>query len=492
MSTETGLSAIIPEDRLKGRMGVFDVMFTVIAYNAPAVVFLGALPVTMLIGNGIGTPVLFLVVGVVLAVLGSGLINLSSSMRRPGGFYSIVSAGLGKVPGLAIGFAALLTYFCAMLGAYAIGPVGLTGFIASEFHTPEIPWWIVGIVMVFAIGLLGFLNIQFSARVLYVFLGVEFLLILAYVIAVTVHGGAHGIGFDSFEPKNIFSGSLATGALFVILCFGGFEATVIFREEVKNPNRTIKRATYATVAVIALAYAILGWAFINAYGPDAVMAVLEKGYATAAADSVRQYVGEWGYVLANILLVTSSFALGLASHNVLTRYIYNFGKDGILPASIGATHPRHGSPYKASIVISIVSLLGVGFMAVAPVAQTTLYATTAGFLSYGMIIMLVVVSIAAGAYMLRRRSSSTVHAVVMFVVAALLAAALVFASVRFDLLSGLTGGAAVVGLVVCWAIVLAGAIIALVLRRVRPGIYSRIGREDADVIDEDVEEVSAR
>lgn len=491
MSTETGLNAISPGDRLKGKMGVLDVMFTVIAYNAPAVVFLGALPVTMLIGNGLGTPVLLLAAGAVLAVLGSGLINLSAAMKRPGGFYSIVSAGLGKVPGLAVGFAAVLTYFCALLGAYAIGPVGVTGFLTSELGAPEIPWWVVGIIMVAVIGVLGFRNIQFSARVLYVFLGFEFLLIFAYIIAVLVHGGANGIGFDSFLPQNVFSGSIATGALFAILCFGGFEATVIFREEVKNPDRTIKRATYGTVAVIAISYALLAWAFINAYGPNAVMSVLEGDYAGAAGASVREYVGEWGFVLANILLVSSAFALGVASHNVLSRYVYNFGKDRLLPSSMGATHPKHGSPYRASIVISVVSVLGVIGMAIAPVDQTTLYATTAGFLAYAMIIMLVAVSFASGVYMLRRRTSTTAHAIVMFVVGAILTAALVFATFSFELLSGLTGVAAIVGVVACWAIVLSGAVIALVLRRTRPEIYRRIGREDADVPEEVDTPVSA-
>lgn len=466
-------------------MGVFDVMFTVIAYNAPAVVFLGALPVTILIGNGIGTPVLLLAAGVLLMALGSGLINLSGSMQRPGGFYAIVSAGLGKVPGLGVGFAAILTYFCALLGAYAIGPTGLMNLLKTELGAPDIPWWIAGVIMAAAIGLLGYLNIQFSARVLYVFLSFEFLLIAAYIVAVFFHGGAKGISFQIFSPDSIFSGSVAVGALFAIMLFGGFEATVIFREEVKNPDRTIKRATYGTIALIAVSYALLAWAFINAYGPNAVMAALESDAVGAAGESVRTYVGEWGYVLANILLVSSSFALGLAAHNVLTRYIYNFGKDGILPGAVGATHPRHDSPYVASVVMSVLSVVGVVVMAASPVPSGTLYATTAGLLSYGMIIMLVAVSLAAGVYMLKTGSSSKAHAGLMFVVCVILAAALVFASVRFDLLSGLSGSGGVVAMTICWVIILSGCAIALVLQRTNPAVYARIGRDEPGLSDDE-------
>jgi amino acid transporter len=483
MTSKTGQTGVNPDNHLQGRMGVFDVMFTVIAYNAPAVVFLGALPVTILIGNGLGTPVLLLAAGVLLMALGSGLINLSGSMKRPGGFYAIVSAGLGKIPGLGVGFAAILTYFCALLGAYAIGPTGLMNLLQTELGAPDIPWWIAGVIMAAAIGLLGYLNIQFSARVLYVFLSFEFVLIVAYIVAVFIQGGADGISFQSFSPESIFSGSIAVGALFAIMLFGGFEATVIFREEVKDPDRTIKRATYGTVALIAVSYALLAWAFINAYGPNAVMAALENDAVGAAGESVRRYVGEWGYVLASTLLVSSAFALGLAAHNVLTRYIYNFGKDGILPGAVGATHPRHDSPHIASIVISVLSVVGVVVMAASPVPSGTLYATTAGLLSYAMIVMLVAVSLAAGVYMLKTKSSSKAHAALMFVICSILTVALVFASVRFDLLSGLTGTSAVVAMAICWVIILSGCAIALFLKRANPSVYARIGRDEPGLSD---------
>ena len=486
MSTVTGPSGVVPDDRLKGRMGVLDVMFTVIAYNAPAVVFLGTISVAILIGNGVGTPVIFLFVGLILAVLGSGLINLSSTMKRPGGFYAMVSTGLGKPIGLAVGFAALLTYFCGVLVASTIGPVTLTGFLSTEFGLPLIPWWVVALIAVGAVGVLGYLNIQFSARVLYFFLGLEFLLMVAYVVSVFLQGGPEGLGTDSFLPQNVFSGSIATGILFAILCFGGFEATVIFREEVKDPNRTIKRATYATVAVIAISYATLAYAFITAFGPQAVLAVLEEDFAGAAATSVREYLGDWGFIFANLLLVTSAFALGLAAHNVLTRYVYNFGKDGILPAAMGATHPRHDSPYRASVMISVISIIGVVGMALTPIEPTTLYATVSGFLSYTMVIMLVAVCFAAGTYMLRRRSSTTLHAVVMYVVGLLLAAVLAFASAQFSLLSGLTGAAGIVGMTFCWVFIIGGAVVALVLRRTRPDVYARLGREEALLDDGEV------
>lgn len=478
MSSETGLVAPDSDTPgLQGRMGVFDVMFTVVAYNAPAVVFFGFLPVAMLLGNGLGTPVTFLVVAAILALLGSGLLNVSAKMQRPGGFYSLVTAGLGKVAGLAVGFTALLVYLFALLGAYAIGGIGLSNLADERLNISGVPWWASALVMLVVVAVLGFLNIQFSARVLYVFLSLEFILILGYVVVVTIQGGAHGLSLDSFQPDSIFSGSLPIAALFAVLGFGGFEATVIFREEVRDPDRTITRATYGTIAVIGVTYALLAWTFVNAFGPKVIMDALGKDVVGAAGVSLRDYLGEGAFIFGSILLVTSSFALMLASHNVLTRYAYNFGKDGILPSGFGETHPRHGSPHKSSFVVTGVSLVGIACMTLIPVAPGLIYATTAGILAYGMVIMMTFVALAVGVFMLRQSSSAAAHAVSMFAVAALLGAALIFASVRFDLLSGLTGTPATITMASCWIVAIAGAVLALVLKTRRPQVYARIGRE---------------
>lgn len=484
MSAETDISGINSpnvktEGKLHGNLGVIDVMFTVVAYNGPAVVFMGFLPVLILWGNGIGAPAMILAAGALLVVVATGLINVSAATKRPGGFYGLVSAGLGRITGLASGFTALFTYFAALLSVYVIAGTAFSELVINFFGGSPVPWWIVGLGCLVAVTILGHFNIQLSAKVLYVFLGLEFLLIAVYIVAVLVQGGADGIGLESFTPENMFSGELAVGALFAITIFGGFEATVIFREEVRDADRTIKRATYGVIALLAGCYALLAWVFINAYGPALIMEVLDQDVAGAAKASVREYVGDVAYFFANLLLFTSAFALQLASHNILTRYVYNFGVDRILSKQVAATHPKHVSPYKASIVVSVAAVLGIFGIAVSGQPEGTLYATVASFITYGMIILVTLVSLAIGVYMLRHRTSSVFHAVVMFIAGTIFAITMVFATVRFDLLSGLVGTPAVVMLSVCWAFIVCGAFLGVYLKRKRPDIYANVGRRDS-------------
>ncbi|MBT2554176.1 APC family permease [Arthrobacter sp. ISL-5] len=461
---------------LHGNMNVLEVMFTVIAYNGPAVVFMGFIPVAILMGNGLGTPALFLAAGLLVMLVASGLMKVSSALKRPGGFYAIITAGLGRGPGLAAGFAAIVTYFAALISVYALSGIALSDIVTTLFHGPELPWPIGGLTILTVVTVLGHYNIAFSAKALVIFLGLEMLLIATYVAAVLIRGGADGIGFESFDSANIFSGSLAIGALFAVGLFGGFEATVIFRDEVKDPDRTIPRATYGVVATIALMYAVTAFAFINAYGANTVMDVVTNDGVTAAGQSVREYVGDFAYAAATVLLFTSGFALCLASHNILARYVFNLGADGVLPSKLGVSHPRHVSPHRASLLVGIAALIVVVILFVTQVPRAGLYGYLAGIYSYGMLIMITLVSLAISVFLFRNLRK-TVHAVAMLAAFVVIASILVFASFNFDVLSGMTGALGVTVLALIWLFVLSGTLIAARLKRTKPEVYARIGRQ---------------
>jgi amino acid transporter len=60
------------------------------------------------------------------------------------------------------------------------------------------------------------------------------------------------------------------------------------------------------------------------------------------------------------LIITGSFACGMAFHNTSARYFYSLGREGLLPRSLGRTHPRWKSPHIASITQSVIAALIVG------------------------------------------------------------------------------------------------------------------------------------
>ncbi len=464
---------------LRGHMGVLELVFTVVAYNGPIVVFLAFLPAAILLGNGIGTPVAILVGGAVVAMLAVGLITMAMRLDRPGGFYALITAGLGRIPGLGAGFTALTCYFVALISTYALGGIALDAAVQTVFDGPHVEWWIYALPMLVAAGVLGYFNINISAKVLTFFLACELLLVAAYDISVLVQGGADGIGFDSFTPDQISSGSVSVAFMFAIGLFGGFEATVIFRDEVRSPGRTIPRATYGVVALLAGMYALTAWCFVNAYGATAVMDVVTADLTGSAPKSVQEYMGTFAYDAATVMLFTGSFALVIAAHNITSRYLFNLSADGIFPRSLGEAHHRHVSPHRASIVLSVLTLITLVVVILAQIDQDILYARLAGLYSYAFLMLLVLVSLAVGSYLLRDKvhGAAPVQAVFAFVAFAALLVGLFLATTNFTLLSGATGLGKTILLVVIWGLTVAGFVMAAILRSSRPQVYARIGRQ---------------
>jgi amino acid transporter len=462
---------------LHGSMGVLELIFTVVAYNGPVVVFLGFIPVAILLGNGVGTPVTILVCGVVVTMVAVGLLKMTTRLNRPGGFYALISSGLGRVPGLAAGFTALTCYYVALISVYALGGIAFDSMVQNLFDGPEVAWWIYALFMLAAAAVLGYFNINFSAKVLTVFLACELLLMAAYNISVLVQGGANGIGFESFTWDQFNSGSISIGFLFGIGLFGGFEATVIFRDEVKNPLRTIPAATYGVIALLAFMYSLTAWCFINSYGAAAIMDVVTNDLVGSAPTSVQDYTGEFAYDVAVIMLFTSSLALVLAAHNITSRYMFNLAADGIFPKALGEAHKRHVSPHRASVVLSVASLLMIVILAMVGMDTGTIYARFAGLYGYAFLMLLVFVSLAIGVYLLRGTERAIAPAVSSLAACVILGGTLIFATNNFDLLTGATGTGKTVLLMTIWGVTVLGAVVALTLRTARPDVYARIGRQ---------------
>lgn len=465
--------------RLRGRMGVLEVIFTVWAYNGPMFVFIGFLPACVLLGNGVGTPVAFLAGGLVVSLLAVGLLKMNSRLDKPGGFYAMITAGLGKPIGLAAGFTALTTYFLALIAAYALGGIALATVITEVFNGPDISWQVFAFVMLAVGSFFGYFNINLSAKFLTYFLAAELLLIVTYDIAVLAQGGASGIGFDSFTGEHIFSGSLPIAFLFAIGLFGGFEATVIFRDEVRNPKRTIPLATYGVIGCMVVLYSITAWCFINAYGAAVIMDVVTNDLTGASSASVKEYVGGFAYDIATIMLFTSALALVLAAHNITSRYLFNLGADGIFPSKLGEAHPKHVSPHRASIVVSVATLGVLVFFVRTDADPGTLYARLAGLFSYALVMLLVIVALAIAVFLVRDRANGQATAAVCAALIALVALSLTFvlATKNFTLLTGATGAGKAVLLGIILGVTVLGLMWALVLKNKRPDVYARIGRQ---------------
>ncbi|MDF2046474.1 APC family permease [Microbacterium sp. Kw_RZR3] len=392
---------------LQGSLGVTAIVFMVVAAASPLTVVGGAAPLGILIGNGAGFPTLYAVSAVILLLFAVGLAAMTRHVPKPGAFFTYIGYGLGRPSGLAAAWTAMLTYTTIQVSVY--GYIGyLLEITVVSLGGPDLAWWLYALAVVGLVGILGYRHIDLSSKVLGVLLVAEVAIVLALVAAVVFNGGPEGLSAAPFEPANVFSGSPGVGLMFAIAAFIGFEATAIFRDEARDPDRTIPRATYGAVIGIGIFYTLASWGLVMAWGPGGIMeAAADPG--TLMLRTVALYLGTVGEIVVNVLLLTSMFACVLSFHNVLTRYQHAMAGAGVLPDRIGGVHARHLSPHVSSIVQTATAAVLTAVFAVLnldPLLQV--FTWFAGVATLAIAVLMAATSVAVIVYFARTRADRRV------------------------------------------------------------------------------------
>lgn len=400
-------TADAPSRTLRGSLGVTAIVFMVVAAASPLTVVGGAAPLGILIGNGAGFPSLYAISAVILLFFSVGLAAMTRHVPRPGAFFTYIGYGLGRPSGLAAAWTAMLTYTTIQVSVY--GYIGyLLEITVVSLGGPDLAWWLYALAVLGLVGILGYRHIDLSSKVLGVLLVAEVAIVLALVAAVMIDGGPEGLSAAPFEPANVLSGSPGVGLMFAIAAFIGFEATAIFRDEARDPDRTIPRATYVAVIGIGVFYTLASWGLVMAWGPGGIMeAAADPG--TLMLRTVAVYLGSVGEIIVNVLLLTSMFACVLSFHNVLTRYQHAMSSAGVLPDRLAGVHARHLSPHASSVAQTVTAAVLTAVFAVLnldPLLQV--FTWFAGVATLAIALLMAVTSIAVIVYFARNRADRRV------------------------------------------------------------------------------------
>ncbi|MHA6779593.1 APC family permease [Pseudonocardia saturnea] len=377
---------------LTGSLGVGSIVFMVVAAAAPLTVIAGTVPLGIAIGNGAAFPATFALCAVVLLLFAVGFCAMSKHVPNAGAFYSYVERGLGRAPGMGAAFLALATYTAVQLAVYGYIGAILDGLV-QNYGGPALPWWLYSVAALAVTGVLGYRRIELSSRVLGVLLIAEVAIVLVFDAVVATTGTTPSTAL--FVPAQIGSGSVGVAIMFAIASFIGFEATAVFRDEARDPERTIPRATYLALAIIGAFYTLSSWAVVSAWGDTEAIAQASADPGNMLLTTITKTLGTVGGDIAQVLLVTSLFAAILSFHNVLARYFFALGGSGALPAACGRSHATHGSPHVASLTQSATALLFVAVFAIAgmdPVTQV--FAWMAGTATLGVLALMALTCLA--------------------------------------------------------------------------------------------------
>jgi amino acid transporter len=370
----------------KNAIGMWQIVFFVIAAAAPLTGMLGIIPVAIRLGNGAGVPGAFVAAGLILLVFSVGYAAMSRHVVNAGAFYAYLAQGLGQCFGVGGAFVAVVSYTTMQVGVYA-----LFGFFATVIVNPlislTVPWWAYSAVAIALVQFLGMRKLDLSGFLLGLFISLEMGILLALSLAIVLHGGGpQGFNLRPFAWREVVSGHPGIAIMFALASFVGFEATAIYGEESRNPTRTVPLATYAAVSIIMVFFAFVTWAIISSYGVDHVVAAAFADPGNFWFAKSDAYLGPWGTGIMRGLLLSSIFACLLAFHNTITRYLYALGREGLLWVFLADVHPRFQSPYKASYVQTGCAVVGVAASVMSGTDPlTVVFSWTSAFATIGIV-----------------------------------------------------------------------------------------------------------
>jgi len=352
-------------------LGLWDVVFMAVATSAPITVMSGNVPFAVGYGVGTGTPATYIWATVILSVFAIAYVTMARYVTSTAAFYGFISRGLGRVLGLGTGF--MVTFGYIVFEASIIGIFSYFGHLAFKDQLGlDIHWVVFALVGLLTIGFLTYFEISMAAKILTLLLFTEIGILAIMAFGVLFHGGGpDGLMPETLVPTNAFlpNGLQAAApglAMFIAFwSWTGFESTVMYGEESKNPRKIIPIATMIAVTGVGVFYTFVSWMSVAGNGAAGAIGLAQSANPLDMFfHPTDVFVGHGWVLVMEWLMMTGSFACAMAFHNAASRYMYSLGRERILPSILGRTHKKHGSPHIASFLqtgMAILWILGFWF-----------------------------------------------------------------------------------------------------------------------------------
>lgn len=286
-------------------------------------------------------------VGLVLAAVAATCNALSSAelaaeYPQSGGTYEYGYRVLSPWAGFAAGWMFVVSKIAAA-GAVALGLAGYLALILPDVAPRAIA---VGAIVVFTA--LNYFGVKRSSRANLVIVAVS---LSSLVLLIVV--GLPSVRLDNLRPFAPFGwGAVLESAALLFFAYTGYARIATLGEEVRDPRRTIPRATLITIGGAVLLYGGVTAVAVGLVGSEALAATTAP--LQVAAGSLPS---SWMPAAISFGGVTAMLGVILSQLLGLSRMVFAMARRGDLPAYFAEIHPRHGVPGRAVLVIGAVATI---------------------------------------------------------------------------------------------------------------------------------------
>jgi len=293
-----------------------------------------------------GAPVAFLIAGIVALVTSYSYSKLSVALPGKGGTVSFLDNAFGS--GLFTGSMNILLWisYIVMLSlyAYAFGSYGTELFVSGS---NELIKHILISSIVISITVLNIFSAKLIGEAEDFIVAIK-LLILLFFCAV----GFWGIHTDKLAITEWSPAvNLVAGGFIIFLAYEGFELIANTADDVKNPEKTLPRAFYASVIFVIVLYILVATVTVGSLPVDKI--VEAKDYALAIA--AKPFLGQFGIILISVAALLSTTSAINATLYGSARLSYIIAKDGELPKFLEDN--VWNKPLEGLLITSVATLL---------------------------------------------------------------------------------------------------------------------------------------
>lgn len=302
--------------------------------------------------GSVGAILALWVLGGVIALCGAlSLAELAVAFPRSGGIYVILRETYGPLAAFLFGWAMLVVN----PAAYAAVGLIFAASLRALFDFPERFDRVVAAAMIVVLVGVNIRSVRFGAAIQNASTSVKVIALAALSVAAIALGDSSRGAFAGtidFAPFSATGFGIALIA--VLFAYDGWQWVPQIAEELHDPERALPRALGGGVLLVTIVYLVTNVANFSVLSlPDIATSSL------VTADVARRIAGELGATFVAALIALSTMSSNHGGFTTDPRVFYAMATDGLFFRSVAAVHPRHGTPYRAVLVMGAVAVVYV-------------------------------------------------------------------------------------------------------------------------------------
>ncbi|MER6693347.1 APC family permease [Streptomyces minutiscleroticus] len=299
----------------------------------------------------------YVVATVAMAFTAFSYAQMVRVVPQAGSVFAYARAGLGEGAGFVAGWMAMLDYLLIPAVAYLFSGIAMNALV------PEVSRWVWTALAVVVTTLLNLWGVRAAARVGFLVLAMEIVVLLVFVVAAVVVLARDGAERGWLSPltgdgsQGGFALSAVIGAVSVaVLSYLGFDAIASFAEEVTGGSAKVARAVLCCLALAGMLFVAQTYlAALLEPLPSARLAAEPALQGSAFYDAVDASVGTWLHDLVAAGKAVGAAFAALAGQAAAGRLLFAMARDRRLPRALARTDG--GVPRRALLCAAVITLV---------------------------------------------------------------------------------------------------------------------------------------